>query len=401
MIDLFIARQPIFDSSMELFGYELLYRSDESNYANIVDPNQATAHTVTLGLVEIGLENLVGKHKAFINLSPDYILGSPDLPFPSDKVVLEITEDDLSTKDMPHTLERLSKNDYTIALNGLHSSSRSLELLSVADIVKIDISKQNSDELKALVANIKKHPVKLIAEKVEDGSQVKELIDMGFDYLQGFFFSRPLLSKQSSLSTNQLAMMDILSKVYNPDITIEELEEAIIRDVTLSYHLLRYLNSAFFSLPNPLDSIRQAVIYLGRNSLKTWVTVISMADHNSKPGALITTALARAKFCESIARAAEQSNTDGYFSVGLLSVLDALMDQPILEIVSKLPLNNDLKTALTHHTGDIGSALNAILMLEQEKWDNIYYPNISKAALNLQYRSAIQWADDVSRNLGV
>jgi len=401
MIDLYIARQPIFDRSLELHGYELLYRANNDEHAEIDNLNQATAHTICTGLIEIGLENLVGKHKAFINLSRDYVLGVPDLDFPTDKVVLEISENDIDDRDVTQTLEYLSKKNYTIALDGICANSETLKLLPAASIIKIDVNKTDPSELEELVSKIKKYPVKLIAEKVEDGNQVKQLLDLGFDYLQGYFFSHPIVSKQSGLSTNQLAMVELLSKVYGPETSTEQLEELISQDVTLSYHLLKYLNSAFFSLPTTVESIRQAVIYLGRNELKTWATVISMAGHNSKPNELITTALARGRFCESVAKAIEDFHVDSFFSVGLLSVLDALMDQPIADIISKLPLSEELSSALTQHKGIMGEALNACLMLEQGDWDKIKFPEISKSALNMQYQNAIQWADDVTGNLGL
>lgn len=401
MTDLYIARQPIFDASLNIYGYELFYREGDTETVSIEDANQATAHTLTTALIEIGLDNLVGNYKAFINLSRDYVLGTPDLPFPTDKVVLEIAEDEIANNEIEECLKHLASKKYTIAIDGLHSDSIFLDKPAKANIIKIDVSKHDFAALSNIVNNLKKHPVQLIAEKVEDGALVQKLIDIGFDYLQGYFFSRPILSKQTSLSTNQVAIMDLLSKVYDPEITTDELEQAISHDVTLSYHLLKYLNSAFFSLPNKVASIKQAVVYLGRNELKSWATVLSMAGHSSKPDELMTTALIRAKFCESMAKCINDSEEDSYFSVGLLSVLDALMDQPINDIISRLPLNSDLSNALTIHSGNMGAALNAVLKLEQVDWDCITFHDVSSAAMNIHYRNAIQWADDVVKNLGI
>lgn len=401
MKDLFLARQPIFDRNLELYGYELLYRTDNHNYANITNPSHATAHTLSLGLIEIGLENLVGKHKAFINMSPDYILETPDLAYPMDQVILEISDSHFSDKDATKTLELINSKNYTVALDGVYPSSNLLKYLPAANIIKVDINKCPADQLAGFVTTLKKHPVKLIAEKVQDGDQIDQLLELGFDYLQGFFFSQPIISKSHSLSSNQIAVIDLLSKVHNADISTEELEDAITQDVTLSYHLLKYLNSAFFSLPNSVDSIRQAVIYLGRKEIKTWITIISMADHNSKPAELITTALVRARFCESLAKSIDDTAVDSYFTVGLLSVLDALMDRPITEIISELPLTDNLLAALSIRSGIMGSALDTCIMLEQGNWDDINFPQISAAALNMQYQTAIQWADDVVRNLAL
>ena len=401
MIDLFIARQPIFNNSLKLHGYELLYRAGDTDTAQIDDPNQATSQVIALGLIDIGLEDLVGTHTAFINLSRDFILGTPEIPFPADKVVLEISSDQQVDEDIKTSLQHLNKSQYKIALDGIYPEAPALELLPFASMAKIDLSKTSYEQLPELVKIINQHNIELVAEKVEDGQQIGKLIEMGFDYLQGFFFSKPIILKQSSLSTNQQAMMRLLSIVYNEETAVEDLEDTISQDVTLSYHLLKYMNSAFFNLSNPIESIRQAVIYLGRNTLKTWATVISMADYSDKPDELVTLALVRGKLCESLAKDVNEENQDSFFTVGLLSVLDALMDQSISDIVDKLPLNNILKDALVDHKGLMGEALQCSLALEQGEWDNIAFDNISRAALNMQYRTAIQWADDAVKNMNL
>ena len=401
MIDLFIARQAIFDSSLKLHGYELLYRAKDTDSAQFDDANQATSQVISTGLINIGLNDLVGNHTAYINLSRDFILGTPELPFPTDKVVLEIASDQQIDDGLSNSLKKLRSANYQIALDGLSPDAPTLALLPMASIAKIDLSKTEQSQLPALINQINQHSVQLIAEKVEDGAQVDQLLALGFDYLQGFFFSKPANLKHSSLSTNQQAMMNLLAIVYKDETSIEAIETAISQDLTLSYHLLKYINSAFFNLSNPVDSIRQAVVYLGRDTLKTWATVISMADYSDKPDELLSLALVRAKLCESFAKAINSNDKDSFFTVGLLSVLDALMDQPMKNIVSKLPLNHALIAALVDHHGQMGEALRCCLALEQGAWNDIAFDDLSAAAVNIQYRTALQWADDAVQNMNL
>jgi len=399
MLDLYIARQPIFDRKLKLFGYELLYRAGNEQRADVQDANQATAQVITLGLIEIGLEKLVGKHRAFINLSRDYVLGNPDLPFPPDNVVLEILEDIPVDDEIINALTELSKRGYMIALDDLHPKAEALKLLPLASMVKVDLLLTPPDQLAGFVKMLQKFPVKLLAEKVEDGSQINDLLEMGFDYLQGFFFSKPILMKQRQMTTNQLAILQLLSRVYDDEIAPEELENVICNDVSLSYHILRYINSAFFNLPNQVESIRQAVIYLGRNELRTWTTVVSMAGNSDKPDELMNLALVRGKTCELLAKTLGMKNLDAFFTTGLLSVLDAMMDQPMTSIINKLPINEEIQKALLKNEGILGEALSCSQAYEQGNWKNVRFKDLPTQDINNYYVEAISWANEALENV--
>jgi c-di-GMP-related signal transduction protein len=400
MQDLYIARQPIFDRDLKLYGYELLYREDNANESTtIIDDNQATSQVIALGVIEIGLERLVGQSHAFINLSHDYLMGNPYLHYPSSNIVLEIPNNIRLNEPIREASKQLFDLGYTLALDDIFPGAHTLELLPFSKIVKVDILNTPAEQLKPLVAELKKHPVKLLALKVEDGSQVKQLIEMGFDYLQGYFFSKPIVMKHNHLSTNQLAVLDLLSKVYDEEIEADELEQIITRDVTLSYHLLRYINSAFFHLSQNVESMHQAIVFLGRNEIRTWATIISMAGNSDKPDELIKLAMVRGKMCEILASKARLSKIEAFFTVGLLSTLDALMDQPMEKILSSLPLNENIQQALLGHTGIMGDALNCNLAFEQARWGDITFGNFSVPELNDFYLEAITWADNALENM--
>lgn len=401
MKSLYIARQPIFDRNMQLYGYELLYRgSGDSTQASFSDANHATAQVVSLGLIDIGLERLVGKHLAFINLTRDYLLGHPDVPFPQEKVVLEILEDITPDNHIKDALSYLVKRGYSVALDDICPGAPGLDLLSYASIVKVDVLQTPFEALPKLIGEIKKYPVRLVAEKVESGTMVQPLLDMGFDYLQGYFFSRPIIMEHRQLETNQLALLNLLAHVYDPNIEVEELAGLIQKDVSLSYHLLRYINSAFFSLPKKVDSISQVVIYLGRNELRNWVTVLSMAGNTNKPDELVNLAMVRAKMCELIATTTRAESPDTFFTVGLLSILDALMDLAMPDIMAHLPLSQDVQHALLQKRGAIGQALACAQAYETSR--GLLQPqhaSLPGQALNELYIEAITWANDACEHM--
>ncbi len=286
-----------------------------------------------------------------------------------------------------------------IALDDLHPTAEALKLLPLASMVKVDMLLTPADQLEGFVKQLQKFPVKLLAEKVEDGSQVNDLLEMGFDYLQGFFFSKPILMKHRQMSTNQLAILQLLSLVYDDEIAPEKLENVICNDVTLSYHLLRYINSAFFNLPNKVESIRQAVVYLGRNELRTWTTVVSMAGNSDKPDELMNLALVRGKTCELLAKTLGMKNLDAFFTTGLLSVLDAMMDQTMESIIKKLPVSKDIQSALLKHEGILGEALSCSQAYEQGYWKSIKFKDLPTQDINSYYVEAIAWANEALKNI--
>ena len=402
MQDLYIARQPVFDHNLNLYGYELLYRQDNADINGaMASANQATSQVITTGLIEIGLEKLVGHTYAFLNLSHDFILGNPYLHYPCKNIVLEIPVDIEVDTPVKEAAKQLYDLGYTLALDDIYPEANTLELLPFAHLVKIDILKTPADKLAALLEQIKQYPVKLLALKVEDGTQVTPLLDMGFEYLQGYFFSKPIAMKHSHLSTNQLGILELMSNVYNDEIEADELELIITKYVTLSYHLLRYINSAFFSLPQKVESMHQAIVFLGRNELRTWATVLSMAGNSDKPDELVKLAMVRGKMCEILATQSRLDKSEAFFTVGLLSTLDALMDQPMSKILPELPLKQNIEQALLEHTGLMGDALKCSLAFEQVKWDGMKFGSFSTHEISDFYLEAIAWANNATDNMNM
>jgi len=401
MPDLYIARQPIYDNKLELFAYELLYRNNETNAAPLNIGDQATYTVLINALTEIGLEELVGKHYAFINLTRGFLVGDNTMPFSGRQVVLEVLEDIPPDEDVINGVKRIAAEDHMIALDDFIYDDSMIELIKLCDIIKVDIMQFNLGELEHQVEILREYDVKLLAEKVETQEEYEQCKALGFDYYQGYFFCRPNLLKRQCIPASQLSLTRLMARLSDPNVDMEELNEIISGDVSLSYKLLRYVNSAFFSLPSKVSSIRQAVVYLGLNVVKRWALVVTMCSIDDKPLELISTALVRAKMCELIARAIDDNDAEGYFMVGLLSVLDALLDTPLEEAISSLSMSENINLALLNHEGNAGKALQSVLYFERGNWDEMDSVLLVDRDLILSiYVESIALAESVCEGIG-
>ena len=248
------------------------------------------------------------------------------------------------------------------------------------------------DEIRKQLAYLKDNDVKLLAEKVETQEEYNQLKGEGFDYFQGYFFSKPTVVSQKELSSDSISLLRLLSELQNPDVELDEIEKLVSQNISLSFKLLRYINSAAFALNNKLTSIRQIVIYFGIQRLKDWVCLIALSDNNDKPPELIYTGLVRAKMCELIGEEIGAVEKDSYFIVGLFSILEALVDQPLEVVLDQLPLDKQINLALTESEGEMGKALYCTLSCEQCIWSDIAFPDISIERLSDLYMQATIWS---------
>ena len=385
---------------MTVFAYELLFRSGEDiNDAAVVDGDSATSQVLMHCFVDIGLENIVGSHKAFINLTRTFLSNSDLLSVaPPDQLVLEVLEDIEPSEEIIGTLRALRKTGHTIALDDFIYDSRFDPFIELADIIKIDVKAISREEIEQHVDKLKTMGVKLLAEKVEDYDEFEFLKGLGFDYYQGYFFSRPKIVSGKSVSPNQLAVLNLVAKINNPDIEVDELSEVITSDVSLSHKVLKFINSPASGLRTQVDSIQQAVVLLGLTTIKNWVTILALATGSQKPAELGTTALIRAKCCELLAKSAGLPKPDSFFTVGLFSSLDAMLDQPLEVLLEELPLSEETNQALLKQQGVFGQALRCTMAMERNDFSFIEFDTLDTAELSEIYLQAVSWADETSNN---
>jgi c-di-GMP phosphodiesterase len=387
----FIARQPIFDRNLDVFAYELLYRSNPENFVNVMDGDQATLAVLINTFSQAGLRTVVGSRKAFINLTRSFLTGAFPIPLPPDLTVLEITEDIVIDDELIRSVKKLLEMGYQIALDDVISVEQVGRLAGLAQFVKVDISDFEFYDLANLTRELRKHPVSLLAEKVETMQEYHACREMGFDYFQGFFFCRPEMVPVRKVSTSRLVLQQAMANLQDPQASAEDLERIISMDVTLSYRLLKLVNSGYYLLKSPITSIGQAIAMIGLTEFSHWLSLLLMAKTSDKPHELSTQALFRAKMAESLAQDLKLPDSEGFFMVGLLSVLDALLDMPMSEVIEGMQLSKAIAAALLQRAGPMGAVLHAIETLETGDWKLAIELNLGARAISAVYLDSLEW----------
>ena len=392
----FVGRQPLFDTQLSVVGYEILFRGGAvPNRAVIDNENQATSRVILNTFTDIDLEQILGGKQALINLTRDLILEGVPALLPPERVVVEVVETTQVDERLKTALKRLRSQGYTIALDDWEAFSKLQPLLSLADIVKIDIQAFDPKRLVAEVGWLKSYGVQLVAEKVETYAELRRCRELKFDYFQGFFLSRPEILRRTAVPPNQMETLQLISHMQDPDVAIEDLAAIIRRDVALSYKLLRVVNSAYYSLPRNVDSIKDAIVLLGTRQIGSWVSLINLAKIARKPRELTITALVRARMCELVAEVSGRYDGDAFYTVGLFSVLDALLDVSLDVALDALPLSPEVREAVADYSGVMGKTLRGVIAYEQGDWDNAECPGVSDAQLAAIFRDAVVSSDEM------
>lgn len=346
-------------------------------------------------LLEYGLDQIVGAQLAFINLTRDNLLSETPLLLPKDKVVIEVLEDVHIDDALVQALQDLVRQGYRIALDDFVFDERWLPLIEIAHIIKFDIQKVEPAASGSVMEQLKKLPIHFLAEKVETQEQYLEYRALGCQYFQGFFFSRPNMVRGKRLETSQHAVLQLLAKINRPNISIPELARTISMDVGLSYKLLRYINSAFYALPRQIDSLKFAITYLGIREIQRWASLISLANFPDHPREIIKIALIRAKMCESLAASRKLPNSDQFFLVGLMSTIDQLLEIPLDEAVSSLPLAGEVKEALVSRAGLAGEALDCAINYERWRLDAVHFEHLDLPQVGRIHLESVGWANKI------
>ncbi len=367
----YIGRQPIFDREMNIFSYELLYRDSRENRANVTSQNASTTNVILNLITEFGFAVATGNKIAFINLSKDYLTGESKVPLPAKKVVLEILEDTIVDDDLIVGLNKLIAEGFSLALDDFVYSSEWDPVLPLVDYIKVEIPALNRTEIKAHVSQLRKYNVKLLAEKIETQEEYEFLHDCGFDLFQGYFLAKPKVMEGKTISANKLTMLSLMSDLNNDEIEFEDLVKSISNDVSLCYKILKYINSAHYALRRKVDSIHDAITYVGLKKLKHWAMLITMSNISSRPDDLMQLTMSRAFMCEQIAKQLGEKDSQHFFSIGLLSTLDILLGMPMKQVLTDLPLSSEIQDSLMRFDGDAGKVLECVVAYEKGDWDKI------------------------------
>jgi len=388
-----IARQPIHDRSRRVVGYELLFRGTG-------DEEQATTSVIVETFTGVGVDAIAGRKPAHVRVSRRFLLELHAFALPPDRVVLEVAAPGGDDAALAAVLERLAAERYRVSLACAPDAPPPAAPPHVADSVKVDVTGLGEPQIAALARRLRTNGTTLIAAGVDTPALLQQCLVAGFDHFQGFFFCTPDVVRAQAPPTAGIAQLRTLAGLYAADTTFEQFEQVIARDVGLSYRLLCYLNSAFFGLRREVASVREALTLLGMRTVRRWATLMALSGTQDKPHELIVTALLRARMCEAIGRATARGPStageqDACFTIGLLSVTDALLDAPLAQALEPLPLAESSRAALLERRGPMGAALSAVLAYERGELAEAqrHAPGV---ALGELYLSALAWADAAS-----
>lgn len=400
-----LARQPIFNRKMQVVAYELLYRASDINQATFDDGDRASSQVILNTYSNLSMAAVVGHHQAYINFTRTLLRTPP--PFDRSQLVIEVLEDQQIDSQMLDSLKSLKEQGYTIALDDFVLSAETCRLLPYADVIKLDVRALDERQLYEHINYLKPQQKILLAEKVETYESLEFCKNAGFELFQGYFLARPKIIKGHQVTESKQAVLQLLSILHNPEVSIAQVDRLISQDPMLSYKLFKLVNSAAFALPRSISSLRQAITLLGLNIIRNWVNLLAMANLGDKPLELSVAAMTRARMCELIAQASNQeARSDAYFTVGLLSTLDAFMDVPMESLLTNISLSPELTNALLTHAGDEGAVLKIVEHYELGQWDLIDWPylaqrNITPGQLSHIYLDALTWVSETMDNMGM
>ena len=397
--DVFVGRQPIYGRQLELYAYELLYRSGDVDFADFADGDRATSQVLLNTFSEFGLERVVGGNLAFVNLTRGFITGEYPLPVPRTRVVLEVLENVVPDEAVLEGLRRLRRQGFRIALDDFVHSPEFEPLLPFADIIKIDVLGLGADEIREKVEDLKPYGAKLLAEKIETRAQFERCLRAGFHYFQGYFLARPNVVQGKSLSVSSLNLLRLLAELQDPACDGERVAAIVGQDVTLSYRLLRHADAALGGGARRVSSMMEAVSRLGLLTVKNVASLMVLSNAGRKPHEVTVTAMLRAKMCEGLARRSGAADVHAFFTAGLFSLLDAILDAPIGMVLGRLPLGDDLVRALGTGAGPIGEALACTLAYERGDWENVRCAGLTRAEIKGAFLEAVTWVEGIDHQL--
>jgi c-di-GMP-related signal transduction protein len=399
-VEKFLARQPIFNSERDVYGYELLFRSGPQNFFDGSHPEAAAASAVD-NLFLFGIDRLTQGRRAFINCTREFLLRDFPSTLPTDRVVLEILETIQPDDEIVAACRRLKGMGYLIALDDFQESPAWLPLTEVAAFIKVDLLASSELEQQRLSKTFASKHMRLVAEKVESYEDFERTLGWGYSFFQGYFFSRPEMLTRHDIPSNKLNYLRVLQSVNRPEMNLHDVSERIKAEASLGYRLLRYLNSPAFPLIAEVNSIPHALSLLGERGARRWVSLVAIACMgDNKPAELIMLPLIRAHFCESLAPLAGLGGSaNDLFLLGLLSAVDAILDMKMQDVVREITVGEEIREALLGGRNRLRDVFDLAVKYEMGCWDALAADarrmRITESAIPDLYVKSVEWARSV------
>ena len=392
----YVARQPILDLRGRVHGYELLFREGPQQLQFSADGDHAT-RTILDNMVIFGLDRLTGGLPAFVNCTLEALTDRlVDVLSPS-MFVLEILEDIEPTPELIEACTRLKTAGFRLALDDFRWKPELEPLIALADYIKIDFMLSDKRERRSIRERLKGRSLAFIAEKVETQEQFRDARDEGFTLIQGYYFCRPQLIENRKVPANKLTQIEILKLLRDENLNFEKLCDLVKRDASLTYRLLRLLNSPACAIRQEVSSIKSALIAIGEEGFRRIAMLAIASELNAdQPGELLRMAFVRGRFCELAACDCGLDAKEQYL-VGLLSLLPAMLRVPMQQLTPSLPLREEICVALMGAAVPERKLLEWLICHEQGQWDDcdrvVEEYNLDQLKLLHCYTEAVEWAE--------
>lgn len=388
-----VGRQPIFDTKLDVRGYELLFRDPGAPRPG---GDAMTADVLVRAGLDIGLGALVGNKLAFVNVTRRFLVGDQEIPFPPEQTVIEILDSLASDADAVAVCRRLVREGYTLALDDPAWASQSGPLLELISIVKLDVLALDAEHLEAEVGRCFELGVELVAEKIETHEQMAKCRQLGFDLFQGYLLSRPELVEGDALSPSRLSCLRAMNELCNPQAEAEDIQRIVESDAALSYRFLRLAGEgAARGMYRRISSVREGVLLLGRHRLRAWIMLMLLAGTTEGANEQLHIAMTRARMSELMAARLAPGHAEPAFTVGLVSALDLFLGAPLPKIIDNLGLAEELIDALLEKSGVLGHVLADVLAWELGGEELRLRSGLSLSSLERSYLEAVAWSNEV------
>jgi len=400
-MDVYIARQPVFDIHLKVYGYELLYRKTQENRFLSTDADEATSNVIINSFNVLGIENLTAGKRAFINFTGNLLEQNVATLFPKDVLVVEILETVEPESKTVEACKQLKHDGYLLALDDFVCDEKYLPFVELADIIKVDFRLTEKAELRSIIRRLSNGRIRFLAEKVETQEEFEMAKKYGYTLFQGYFFSKPVIQPVGEIPPNKLNNLRLLELLNKPDVEFAQLSSIVSNDISLSYKLLRLINSSAFGLRTKIESVKHALVMLGIKELKKWLSLITMRGlSENKPDELVRLSLIRAKMLEELAIILDwKKEEDELFLLGLFSCLDVLLNRPLAELLEGLLVSDEIKDALLRQEGLYGFLFSLVVEHEKGHWEEVNHLvallNLDTKYITPSYLDAVTWCSGI------
>ena len=395
----YVARQPIMDLRGRVHAYELLFRSGPEAFFQ-GDGDLAT-RTMLDNTVLFGLEALACGFPAFVNCTSESLIERMVDVLPASMTVLEILETLEPTPTLIDACRKLKAAGFRLALDDFIWNLKFEPLVHLADYIKVDFRQTDLMERKKLRKQLGAVPLAMLAEKVETQEEYKQACAEGFTFFQGYYFCRPMLLKNCKVPSNRLSQIGILELLRGDSIDLHKLSRLVERDTSLTYRLLRLVNSPIYAVRQEVRSIESALMVVGEDSFRR-IAMLAITSELStgQPQEILRMAFVRGRFCELAAGLCGLDPTEQYL-LGMLSLLPAMLRLPIEALTPELPLRTEIRQALEGEINPERILLEWLERHENGDWqacDTVVETNgLSQEKVLACYAAAVVWAEGALR----